>query len=112
MTRRIIATKEAATQLENQLDYLIDHHAHAAAHQLKQRFDSYLANHVAEFPRTGRYLAERDLWETWIPRTRQRGLNVLTIGLPCLTTPGNAPTFQIGRGKERALPSQVAVLQR
>jgi len=70
MRRRIIATKEAATRLENQLDHLIDHHAPAAAHQLKQRFDITLANHVAVFPRTGRYLAERDLWETWIPRTR------------------------------------------
>ena len=70
MTRRIVTTKEAETCLANQLDHLIDHHAPATAEKLKERFDSYLVNHVAAFPRTGRYLAQRDLWETWIPRTR------------------------------------------
>jgi plasmid stabilization system protein ParE len=31
---------------------------------------SFLLNHLARFPRTGRRLEDRDLWEMWIPRTR------------------------------------------
>jgi plasmid stabilization system protein ParE len=41
-----------------------------AAERLRVRVMDFLSNHVAHFPRTGRYLKDRDLWEMWIPRTR------------------------------------------
>jgi plasmid stabilization system protein ParE len=51
------------------LRYLRDVGAAAAAEQLHPRVLSVLLNHLARFPRTGRRLDDRDLWEMWIPRT-------------------------------------------
>jgi plasmid stabilization system protein ParE len=41
-----------------------------AAERLRIRAMDFLSNHLAHAPRAGRRLEERDLWETWIPRTR------------------------------------------
>jgi plasmid stabilization system protein ParE len=61
---------EAVDRLEGQIAYLRDVDAVVAAERLRERVLDFLSNHLANFPRTGRYLGDRDLWEIWIPRTR------------------------------------------
>jgi plasmid stabilization system protein ParE len=66
----VILAPEAAERLEEQIAYLRDVGAEAAAERLRARVLSFLLNHLARFPRTGRRVKGRDLWEMWIPRTR------------------------------------------
>jgi plasmid stabilization system protein ParE len=67
---KVILSPEAAERLEAQIAYLRDVGAAVAAERLHARVLSFLLNHLARFPRTGRRLEDRDLWEMWIPRTR------------------------------------------
>ena len=66
----VVLSPEAAERLEAQIAYLRDVGAVAAAERLRTRVMQFLSRHLAKFPRTGRRLKERDLWEMWIPRTR------------------------------------------
>jgi plasmid stabilization system protein ParE len=66
----VVLSPEAAERLEAQIAYLRDVGAVAAAERLRTRVMQFLSRHLAKFPRTGRRLRERDLWEMWIPRTR------------------------------------------
>jgi plasmid stabilization system protein ParE len=66
----VVLSPEAAERLEAQIAYLRDVGAEAAAERLRVRVLSFLQNHLARFPRTGRHLDDRHLWEIWIPRTR------------------------------------------
>ena len=66
----VVLSPEAVERLEAQVAFLRDAGAMAAAERFRARVMSFLGNHLANFPRTGRYLAERDLWEIWIPGTR------------------------------------------
>ena len=68
--RRIRLMPEAERTLTAQLDYLLERHATTAAQALKTRVERYLTGSVAQFPRTGKFIGEHGLWETWIPRTR------------------------------------------
>ena len=68
--RSIRLTPEAEARLADQLDYLIDRGAVGSAQVLKTRVETFPTNTLAFYPRTGRFLSERDLWETWIPGTR------------------------------------------
>ncbi|MFM9942159.1 MAG: hypothetical protein ACKVP7_21965 [Hyphomicrobiaceae bacterium] len=68
--RRIVFTAEAEHTLGHQVGYLIDQGASVAASALSARVEQFLAGMILAWPRTGRYIPERDLWETWIPRTR------------------------------------------
>ncbi len=63
-------SREATERLEDQIAYLVDAGSPRAADRLRERVTSFLSNHLAHFPRTGRRLERGDLWETWIPRTR------------------------------------------
>ena len=67
---RIILDLGAAHDLESQLDYLISHNAPQAAARLKARLDAFLESFLAVHPRTGKYISEKDIWETWVPGTR------------------------------------------
>ena len=67
---KVVLSPVAALRLESQVAYLRDVGAEAAAERLRVRVMGFLANHLAHFPRTGRWLEDRDLWEMWIPRTR------------------------------------------
>jgi plasmid stabilization system protein ParE len=51
------------------LDYLIAQGATAAALSLRLRVEEFLADTIAVFPRSSHYIEERDVFETWIPRT-------------------------------------------
>ncbi len=67
---KVVLAREAAERLEAQIAYLTRAGASAAAERLRHRVMSFLANHLAHAPRSGRRLEDRDLWEMWIPRTR------------------------------------------
>ncbi len=66
----VVLSPEAVERLEAQIAFLRNAGAAAAAERLRARVMGFLSNHLAHFPRTGRRLRDRDLWEIWIPRTR------------------------------------------
>ena len=66
----VVLSPEAVERLEAQIAYLRDAGAEAAADRLRTRAMQFLSKHLANFPRSGRRLKERDVWEMWIPRTR------------------------------------------
>lgn len=68
--RQVRFTPEAARTLAEQLDYLIGRGALLPAQALKARVEGFVSTTLANYPRNGRYVPQRDLWETWIPRTR------------------------------------------
>ena len=67
---RVVLSPEAAERLEAQIGYLHAQGASRAADNLRLRVMQFLSQYIADYPRTGRYLAERELWETWLPGTR------------------------------------------
>lgn len=67
---KIVLSPEAADCLEAQIAYLRDVGAAAAVARLRVSVMGFLETHLANFPRTGRQLGDRDLWKMWIPRTR------------------------------------------
>ena len=68
--RTVRLTPEAEQSLASQIDYLLAHGAVGPAQALKTRVETFLTETQAHFPRTGRWLAEQELWETWIPGTK------------------------------------------
>lgn len=60
----------AAVELEAQIGYLVEQGALSAAARLKMRCDDFFENFLTRHPRTGKLIAERGIWETWIPGTR------------------------------------------
>jgi plasmid stabilization system protein ParE len=67
---KVVLSPEAVERLQAQVAFLRDAEAVAGAERLRTRVMDFLSNHLAHFPRTGRFLNDRDLWEVWIPRTR------------------------------------------
>ncbi len=68
--RRVRLTPEAERTLAHQIEYLTARGAIRPAQDLKNRVETFLLNTIAEMPRMGKRLEQRDLWEGWIPRTR------------------------------------------
>lgn len=67
---RIVFDPVAAEELASQIDFLIERHAHQAAARLAARCDSFFESFLSLHPRTGKFIAEKDIWETWMPGTR------------------------------------------
>ncbi len=67
---RVTFDPRAADELNSQIDYLIANNAPRAAAHLKTRCDVFFESFLAAHPRTGKYIVERKIWETWIPGTR------------------------------------------
>ncbi len=67
---KVVLDPRAADELASQIDYLIENDALHAAGRLKSRCDAFFESFLARHPRTGKHIAERDIWETWIPGTR------------------------------------------
>ena len=67
---RITFDPRAADELASQFSYLIEHRALQAAARLKARCHAFFEGFLAAHPRTGKHIAEKDIWETWIPGTR------------------------------------------
>jgi plasmid stabilization system protein ParE len=84
---KVVLSAEASDRLEDQVRYIQNSGAPAAADRLRLRVLDFLENHLAHFPRTGTHIPDRDLWETWIPGTRlviwyrvkDRQLDVVTV---------------------------------
>ena len=70
MALNVVWSSFAKRRLENQIDYLIEHHAPQAARQLEQRVSGFVNSTLAYFPNNGRELIEQNMFETWIPGTR------------------------------------------
>jgi plasmid stabilization system protein ParE len=60
----------AADALERQIDYLLDRHAKQAARRLEQRVQYFIENTLCRFPDTGTFIADRQVYESWIPSTK------------------------------------------
>ena len=67
---RITFDPLAADDLISQIDYLIDHDAPQAASRLKLRCDAFFEKFLSHHPRTGKHIAEKDIWKTRMPGTR------------------------------------------
>ena len=67
---KIIIAPRARRELGNQLGYLVDQGSIASARRLERRISTFLADTLSRHPRFGNFIAERDIWETWIPGTR------------------------------------------
>jgi plasmid stabilization system protein ParE len=67
--RQIRFTPEAEDTLTAQINYLLERGAIGPARTLQNRVETFLAT-MAQYPRNGRHIPERQLWETWIPQTR------------------------------------------
>jgi plasmid stabilization system protein ParE len=65
--RHVILTLEAVARLNDQIDYLLERNAVSAARLLRIRVSDVLTQTLASYPSTGKYIAERSLWETWTP---------------------------------------------
>ena len=68
--RMVRLAPEAERALHDHVDYLVAKDAPMAAQALAARVETFLTQTLAAYPRTGRHIVERDLWETWIPNTR------------------------------------------
>ena len=68
--RRWVLDRQAEADLQDQINYLIEREAFDAAENLLERVAVFVRDFLAVYPRTGRFLDHRGLWETWIPRTR------------------------------------------
>jgi len=60
----------ARRDLQSQIDYLNDRYAFDAADRLVVRVESFIVKFLTNQPQSGVFLAHRELWECWIPRTR------------------------------------------
>ena len=67
---RITFDPVAADDLAQQLDYLIATNSVLAASRLATRLSAFLENFLATHPRTGKFIPEPGIWETWIPGTK------------------------------------------
>lgn len=67
---KIVIAPDARLDIAQQLFYLIEHDAAAAARRLEQRLLLFIELTLAEHPRAGAFIGHRGLWEIWIPRTR------------------------------------------
>ncbi len=67
---RVRYTTHARNKLDAQIDYLLGIGALQPAIDLDNRVNRFVVNTLGLFPRAGRYFADLDLWETWIPRTK------------------------------------------
>lgn len=67
---KITIAPPARRDLEDQLIYLIEHDAPAAALRLEQRLVTFIERTLSAHPRSGTFVGHRNLWEVWIPRTR------------------------------------------
>ena len=68
--RHWVLDQQAETDIQHQIDFLIEAGAFSAAQHLLARIKSYLRDYLTVYPATGMFLDHRGLWEIWIPGTR------------------------------------------
>ncbi len=67
---RVAYTRTARRQLKAQLDYLISRGAGKAARAAHRRINNHLRRFLAVYPKTGKFLPGKGVYEAWIPNTR------------------------------------------
>jgi plasmid stabilization system protein ParE len=67
---KVIYTHTASRQIESQIAYLVSRDAHAAAVRARRRIESFITNFLVHHPRAGKHIANKGIYEFWIPRTR------------------------------------------
>lgn len=67
---KVVYTPTAARQIESQIAYLVSQGAGRAAVAARQRITTFVSDFLAIYPRTGRLIPEKEIYEIWIPRTR------------------------------------------
>ena len=67
---KVVYSPTAVRQIENQLTYLVSHGAERAAIAARERITSFVTLFLAQHPKTGRFISEKNIYEIWIPRTR------------------------------------------
>ncbi len=67
---RLRFTARARIRFDQQIDYLIEAGSPRAARRLANRFEQFLKRFVIRYPSAGTFVAEREIWEIWVPRTR------------------------------------------
>jgi plasmid stabilization system protein ParE len=68
--RRYRFTQSAAKAFDKQIDYLISVDALQAARALEKRLHAFISQTLCNFPHAGTHVAERDIYECWVPGTR------------------------------------------
>lgn len=68
--RSYVFAPRARRDLRLQINWLNDQGAFDAADRLLVRIEDFVSQFLTLHPRTGTFLAHRDLWETWVPQTR------------------------------------------
>ena len=66
---KVASTQTARDHIAGQLAYLINRGALAPAGRLRERIQLFIHDFLCRYPRASRYIEERDLFESWIPRT-------------------------------------------
>ena len=62
-------TEVAASQFEEQIDCITSHGSSVAARKVKDRILSYIYDFLSTFPRAGRFIKDKAIFETVIPGT-------------------------------------------
>lgn len=66
---RVIFTPRARADLRRHLAYGKERFGARVAEKTLERLESFIATLLAPYPRTARYDAEIDAYESWVPRT-------------------------------------------
>lgn len=66
---RIVYTATARRHIASQIGYLVQQGAARTAKRLRARITSFIRDFLARHPKAGRYIGERGIYESWIPRT-------------------------------------------
>lgn len=67
---KVVLSPRAIRDLDNQIQFLLDHHAKKAARDLKTRVMTFLRETLSSTPHFGVFVEHRNLFETWIPETK------------------------------------------
>lgn len=67
---KVVFTPTAVRHMENQLAYLVSQGAGRAAVAARERIRAFINDFLAVYPRAGRFIPEKQIYEIWIPRTR------------------------------------------
>ena len=66
---KLVITPTAQHQIDNQAQYGIARHGHRTAQRTFSRVERFFAPTLVEYPRTGTYIAAKQIYERLIPRT-------------------------------------------
>ena len=66
---KLVITPSAQRQIDNQFQYGVARHGHRTAQRTFSRVERFFLTTLVEYPRTGTYIAAKQIYERLIPRT-------------------------------------------